>query len=195
MAGIRPEILVPRYQIAVLQRHVKTPRPSWADRAILSALARLIPSKQRSQLRLIVSPRTVLRWHADIVKRHWCSPHRRPGRPAVQRAVRDLVLEMAHDNPVWGYRRIHGELTGVGYTLAPSTVWKILTDAGIGPAPGRRGQTWRAFLAAQARTILAADFFHVDTVFLRRLYVLFFIEHGTRRVHLAGITANPTGHG
>jgi hypothetical protein len=103
------------------------------------------------------------------------------------------VLEMARDNPVWGYRRIHGELTGVGYTLAPSTVWKILTDAGIGPAPGRRGQTWRAFLAAQARTILAAGFFHAGTVFRRRLYVLFFIEHGTRRVHLAGITANPTG--
>jgi transposase InsO family protein len=187
------EILVLRHQIAVLQRHVKIPRLSWADRAILSALARLIPSKQRSQLRLIVSPRTVLRWHADIVKRHWCYSHRRPGRPAVQRTVRDLVLEMARDNPVWGYRRIHGELTGLGYALAPSTVWKILNDAGIDPAPDRRGQTWRAFLAAQARTILAADFFHVDTVFLRRLYVLFFIEHGTRRVHLAGITANPTG--
>jgi hypothetical protein len=113
------EILVLRHQIAVLQRHVKTCRPSWADRAILSALARLIPSKQRSQLRLIVSPRTLLRWHADIVKRHWCYPHRRPGRPAVQRTVRDLVLEMARDNPVWGYRRIHGELTGLGYTLAP----------------------------------------------------------------------------
>jgi len=187
------EILVLRHQVAVLQRHVKTPRPCWADRAILTALARLIPSKQRSHLRLIVSPRTLLRWHADIVKRHWCYPHRRPGRPAVQRTVRDLVLEMACDNPVWGYRRIHGELTGLGYTLAPSTVWKILNDAGIGPAPNRRGQTWRAFLAAQARTILAADFFHVDTVFLRRWYVLFFIEHGTRRVHLAGITANPTG--
>jgi putative transposase len=189
------EILVLRHQIAVLQRRVKTPRPSWADRAILSALARLISSKQRSQLRLIVSPRTVLRWHAGIVKRHWRYSHRRPGRPAVQRTARDLVLEMARDNPVWGYRRIHGELTGPGSTLAPSTVWKILTDAGIGPAPDRRGQTWRAFLAAQARTILAADLFHAGTVFLRRLYVLFFIEHGTRRVHLAGITANPTGHG
>ncbi len=187
------EILVLRHQIAVLQRHAKTPRPCWADRAILSALARLIPSKQRSQLPLIVSPRTVLRWHAGIVKRHWCYPRRRPGRPAVQRTVRDLVLEMARGNPAWGYRRVHGELTGLGYTLAPPAVWKILNDAGIGPAPDRRGQTWRAFLAAQARTILAADFFHAGTVFLRRLSVLFFIEHGTRRVHLAGITANPTG--
>jgi putative transposase len=182
-----------RHQIAVPQRHAKTPRPSWAGRAILSALARLIPHRERSQLRLIVSPRTVLRWHAGIVKRRWCSPHRRPGRPAAQRTARDLVLEMARDNPVGGYRRIHGELTGPGYMLAPSTVWKILNDAGIGPAPDRRGQAWRAFLAAQAHTILAADFFHAGTVLLRRLYVLFFIEHGTRRVHVAGITANPTG--
>ena len=98
---------------------------------------------------------------------------------------------MARDNPAWGYRRIHGELTGLGHTLAPSTVWKILNDAGIDPAPNRHGQTWRAFLAAQAHTILSADFFHVDTVFLRRLYVLFFIEQAARRVHTAGITAHP----
>ncbi len=100
---------------------------------------------------------------------------------------------MARDNPGWGYRRIHGELTGLGHTLAASTVWQMLKDAGIDPAPRRSGQTWRAFLAAQAKTILAADFFHVDTVFLGRLYVLFFIEHGTRLVHVAGITAGPTG--
>jgi len=107
--------------------------------------------------------------------------------------MRALVLEMARDNPSWGYRRIHGELTGLGHTVAPSTVWQILKDAGIEPAPRRAGQAWRTFLASQAKTILAADFFHIDTVFLRRLYVLFFIEHGTRRVHLAGITARPTG--
>jgi hypothetical protein len=97
------------------------------------------------------------------------------------------------DNPGWGYRRIHGELAGLGHKLAPSTVWQTLKDAGIDPAPRRAGQTWRAFLEAQAKTILAADFFHVDTVLLHRLYMLFFIEHGTRRVHLAGITAHPTG--
>jgi hypothetical protein len=102
---------------------------------------------------------------------------------------------MANDNPGWGYRRIHGELTGLGYKVAPSTVWQILKDAGIDPAPERSGQTRRAFLAGQAKMTLAADFFHVDTVFLRRLYVLFFIEHGTRRVHLAGITSHPTGGG
>jgi transposase InsO family protein len=100
---------------------------------------------------------------------------------------------MARDNPGWGYRRIHGRLTGLGHKFAPSTVWQILKDAAIDPAPRRPPQTWRAFLQAQAKTILAADFFHVDTVFLRRLYVLFFIEHGTRCVHLAGITAHPTG--
>ena len=116
-----------------------------------------------------------------------------PDGRAPRRSIRALVLEMARDNPGWGYRRIHGELTGLGHKVAPSTIWKILKDAGIDPAPRRSGQTWRAFLAGQSATILAADFFHVDTVLLRRLYVLFFIEHGTRRVHLAGITAHPTG--
>lgn len=100
---------------------------------------------------------------------------------------------MARDNPCWGYRRIHGELTGLGHKLAPSTVWQVLKDAGIDPAPTRSGKSWRAFLGAQAETILEADFFHVDTVLLRRLYVLSVIEHGTRRVHLAGITAQLTG--
>jgi putative transposase len=132
-------------------------------------------------LRLIVSPRTLLRWHARLVRRHWTYPRRAPGRSGTAKPVRALVLEMARDNPGWGYCRIHGELAGLGYKLAPSTVWQILKDAGIDPAPRRSGQTWRAFLKAQAKTILAVDFFHVDTVFLRRLYVLFFIEHGTRR--------------
>ncbi|XVQ09530.1 integrase core domain-containing protein [Spirillospora sp. CA-255316] len=107
--------------------------------------------------------------------------------------IRGLVLEMARDNPTWGYRRIHGELVGVGYRVAPSTVWAILKDAGIDPAPSRAGPSWRQFLAAQAHSIIAVDFFHVETVFLRRVYVLFFIEHGTRRVHLAGVTAYPSG--
>ena len=105
----------------------------------------------------------------------------RPGRPRSIRSVRLLVLRLARENPSWGYRRIHGELPGPGYTLAPSTVWQILKEAGIDPAPRRSGQTWRAFLQAQAKTILAVDFFHVDTVFLRRWHVLFFLEHGTRR--------------
>ena len=187
------EILLLRHQVAVLQRQVKKPVLSWADRAVLAELARVLPGSQLRQLRLIISPRTLLRWHAHLIRRHWTYPRRAPGRPRTAKPVRALVLETARDNPGWGYRRIHGELTGLGYTLAPSTVWQILKDAGIGPAPRRSGQTWRAFLQAQAKTILAVDFFHVDTVFLRRLYVLFFIEHGSRRVHLAGITGHPAG--
>jgi putative transposase len=187
------EILILRHQVAVLQRQVKAPRLSRADRAALAALARLLPRGSLRHLRLIVSPRTLLRWHADLVRRRWACPRRAPGRPRTAQAICLLVLEMAQDNPGWGYRRIHGELTGLGHTVAPSTVWQILKDAGIDPAPRRSGQTWQAFLAGQAKTILATDFFHIDTVFLRRLYVLFFIEHGTRHVHLAGITAHPTG--
>jgi putative transposase len=177
----------------VLQRQVNAPTLSWADRAVLAALARLLPGRQLRQLRLIVSPRTLLRWHASLVRRKWTYPRRAPGRPRTAPAIRELVLEMARDNPGWGYRRIHGELAGLGHKVAPSTVWRILKDAGTGPALRRAGQAWRAFLQAQAKTILAVDFFHVDPVLLRRLYVLFVIEHGTRRVHLAGITARPTG--
>jgi transposase InsO family protein len=187
------EILLLRHQVAVLQRQVKTPRLSRAGRAVLAALARLLPGGQLRRLRLIVSPRTLLRWHASLVRRHWAYPRRAAGRPRAAPSVRALVLEMARDNPGWGCRRIHGELAGLGHTLAPSTVWQILKEAGIDPAPQRSGRSWRAFLDAQAKTILAVDFFHAGTVLLRRLYVLFFIEHGTRRVHLAGITARPAG--
>jgi transposase InsO family protein len=116
-----------------------------------------------------------------------------PGRPPTAQLVRQLVRRLATENPEWGYRRIHGELLGLGHRVAPSTVWQILQRAGFDPAPRRAGLTWREFLTAQATTISACDFFTIDTVFLRRLYVLFFIELGTRTVHLAGITAHPTG--
>jgi len=149
------EILILRHQVAVLQRQVKTRRLSWADRAVLAALARLLPGSQLRQLRLIVSPRTLLRWHASLARRHWAHPHRAPGRLRIVHVVRTLILEMARDNPGWGYRRIHGELAGLGHKLAPSTGWQILKDAGIDPAPRRSGQTWKAFLDAQAKTILA----------------------------------------
>ena len=186
------EILVLRHQIAVLQRQVRSPRLSWADRAILAALGRRLSVARRSQLALIVTPRTLLRWHADLVKRRWTHRHRTPGRPRTGLTIRRLVLEMARDNPTWGYRRICGELTGLGYKIAPSTIWEILKAAGIDPAPRRAAASWKQFLSAQAKTIAAVDFFHVDTVFLRRLYVLFVIEHHNRRVHLAGVTAHPT---
>ena len=137
------EILILRHQVAVLQRQVKTPRLSWADRAVLAALARLLPGSQLRQLRLIVSPRTLLRWHARLARRHWAHPHRAPGRLRTAHVVRTLILEMARDNPGWGYRRIHGELAGLGHKLAPSTVWQILKDAGIDPAPRRPGRPGR----------------------------------------------------
>jgi putative transposase len=150
------EILILRHQVAVLQRPVKTPRLSWADRAVLAALARLLPGSQLRQLRLIISPRTLVRWHADLVRRHWAYPRRDPGRPRTAASVRALLPEMARDNPGWGYRRIHGELAGLGHKLAPSTGWKILKDAGIDPAPARSGQSWRAFMEAQAKSSIRA---------------------------------------
>jgi putative transposase len=187
------EILMLRHQLLVLQRQRRSPRLSWADREILSSLSRLLSKAGRRRACLLISPRTVLRWHRDLVKRRWTYRHRRVGRRPIAAGIRALVLEMARDNPTWGYRRICGELAGLGHTIAPSTVWKILKDAGINPCPTRSGLSWSRFLAAQAHSIVAVDFFHVDTVFMRRLYVLFFIEHGTRRVHLAGVTAHPTG--
>jgi len=130
--------------------------------------ARRLPHRLR--LNRIVYPRTLLRWHAELVKRRWTYPRRRPGRPTTPQPVHDLVLQLARDNPTWGHRRIHGELVGLGHSIAASTIWKILKAAGIDPAPRRSGPTWTQFLTAQAHAILAVDLAHVDTVFLRRLY-------------------------
>jgi len=156
------EILLLRHEVAVLRRHHPHPRLTWVDRALLSALSRLLPPPLR-RLRLL-SPRTLLRWHAQLVARRWTYPRRRPGRPPVAPPIRALVLRMARENPRWGYRRIQGELVGLGHQVAASTVSTILKGAGLDPAPRRSGPTWREFLTAQAQAILAVDFVHVDTV-------------------------------
>ena len=135
-------------------------------------------------------------WHRRLAaSKYDTSNGRKPGRPPTVPGIARLVVRLAKENPLWGYRRIHGELTKLGIAVAPSTVWKILRAAGIDPAPRRAGPTWRQFLRAQAAGILAVDFVHVDTVLLKRMYVLVFIEHGTRRMHLGGITANPPASG
>jgi hypothetical protein len=157
------EILLLRHQLAVLRRQVARPRPCWADRALQAALSRLVPRGHWP--RLFVAPETVLRWHRDLVRRRWSAP-RRGGRPPTGPSVQQLVLRMAAENPGWGYRRIHGELVGLGHRIAPSTAWLILRRAGVDPAPRRTRQSWREFLAAQAEGILACDFAHVETVLL-----------------------------
>jgi putative transposase len=143
---------------------------------------------------LPVTPATILHWHRSLVARKWTfTERRRPGRPSTGASLRTLILRMARENPTWGHRRIQGELARLGYTIAASTVWEILHAAGIDPAPRRAGPSRRQFLAAQAHAILACDFLVVETVLLKRVYVLVFIEHGTRRLHLSGVTAHPTG--
>jgi transposase len=192
-ASKEAELLVLRHENAVLRRQIRRVRYLPADRLWLAALSRLIPRHRWGEV-FAVTPATLLAWHRRLVTRKWDYTSRRcPGRPSTPAAIRKLVIRIAADNPTWGHRRVQGELVRLGHSIAASTVWQILHEAGIDPAPRRTGPTWKQFLTTQARSILAVDFVHVDTVLLRRIYALIIIEHHTRRVHLAGITTNPDG--
>ena len=187
------ELLVLRHENQVLRRQL-TGRLRWdhVDRLWLAALSRLVSRRRWSEV-FPVTPATILRWHRDLIARKWdYASRRRPGRPSTGTSVKTLIIRMARENPAWGHRRIQGELARLGHAIAASTVWEILHAAGIEPAPRRAGPTWREFLTAQAHAIIACDFLVVETVLLKRLHVLVFIEHGTRRLHLAGVTARPT---
>jgi putative transposase len=184
------ELLVLRHQVRVLQRKVRRPRWSRRDRLLLAAASKAMPRAQWSSF--VVRPETLLRWHRELVRRKWrYNRTGRPGRPPIQAEVSAIIVRLSNENPRWGYQRIRGELLKLGIRVSATTVRTILFRHGLGPAPRRGGPTWTEFLRSQASGILACDFFTVETLRLRTLYVLFFIELSTRRVHMVGATAHP----
>ncbi len=185
------EILVLRHELAILRRQARRPQLRQADRVLLAALSRALP--RRTWSIFSVSPRTLLRWHQLLVARRWTYPHTRQGRPPLDEYVRELILRFARENPTWGYQRIVGELRGLGVTVSATTVRSILVRDGLSPAPERESSSWRQFLRQQAATMLACDFLTVETVWLTRIYVLFFVSLERRRIEFVACTANPDG--
>jgi len=183
------EILVLWHELSILRRQVKRPRFEPHDRLLLAAFSRMLP--RRSWNVFFVQPETLLHWHRRLVALRWTYPHRRPGRPPISRDVRELILRLARENSNWGYVRIVGELRKLGVAISATSVRNILTNAGLPPAPRRDSQSWRGFLRAHGESILACDFFTVDTVWLRRLYVLVFISIGSRRIEYFACTSSP----
>ncbi len=190
------EILILRHQLALLQRQQpRRPKLKWADRALLATLLTLIPKPRHHEQHLLVTPDTILRWHRDIVRRRWTARSNRgkTGRPATRRNIRALVLRLARENRDWGYRRIDGELAGLGVGVSASAGWVILKNAGIDPAARRSGPAWSLFLRSQAEAIVACGFFTADLLDGAQAYVLAVIEHASRRIRILGVTLRPTG--
>jgi putative transposase len=186
------EILVLRHQLKVLRRQTPRPKLEPADRALLAAVSRVLPRSRWSCF--LVRPETLLRWHRRLVAGAWTYPHRLTGRPALNPEVQQLIIRLARENPTWGYQRINGELQHLGIWISATAVRTTRRRHGLDPAPRRMATTWPVFLRQQqAAGIVACDFFTVESIWLRRLYVLFFIEVDTRHLHLGGATANPDG--
>jgi putative transposase len=185
------EILVLRHELAVLRRQAGLRKLTRADRALFAALSRSLP--RAAWAGFPVKPETLLRWHRQLVARRWTYSHRAPGRPPLESSLRALILQLGHENPHWGYRRIVRELRGLGINVSATSVRKVLLEEGLRPAPQRSPSSWRAFLRAQAASTLACDFLTVETAFLQRIYVLFFISLATRRIEYIASTSNPDG--
>jgi putative transposase len=185
------ELLVLRHQLTVLRRQTPRPRLEPADRALLAAVSRALPRARWSCF--FVTPGTLLRWHRRLIAGSWTYPHRQTGRPPLNPEVQQLIVRLAKQNPRWGYQRIKGELLRLGVRVSATAIRTTLRRHGLDPAPRRQSSTWTAFLRQQAAGIVACDFFTADSIWLQRLYVLFFIELDNRRVHLGGVTANPDG--